>query len=306
MGTEILEQLNGMAVFVQVVDTGSFTGAARRLGLDKSAVSKHISRLEARLATRLLHRTTRALSLTETGRLLYDSASQSINALEETRLALSNLNAEPQGTLRVTVSVAYGRLCIAPLIPEFLARYPQLKVRLGLLDRMVDLADEGYDMAIRISSKLADGLVAKRLAPVPYLLCASPAYLVAHSRPRQPADLAKHNCLYYGFGEFTDQWQFNRKGHSAEKASVRVSSNYVVNSSETIRDALLAGMGVGLLPLYAVKEQLERGELIRLLNSWEAAGPFGGAAYAVWLPTRHLPPKVRLFVDFLAEKMAAP
>jgi DNA-binding transcriptional LysR family regulator len=201
--------------------------------------------------------------------------------------------------------VAYGRLCIAPLIPEFLARYPQLKVRLGLLDRMVDLADEGYDMAIRISSKLSDGLVAKRLASVPYLLCASPGYLATHPRPRQPADLERHNCLYYGFGEFADQWQFTRKGRSAEKTSVRVHSNYIVNSSETIRDALLADMGVGLLPLYAVKEQLERGELVRLLTSWEAAGPFGGAAYAVWLPTRHLPSKVRLFVDFLAEKFSS-
>lgn len=301
MSTEILEQLNGMAIFVHVVDSGSFTGAAQRLGLDKSAVSKQVSRLETRLSTRLLHRTTRALSLTEAGRLLYESASQSINALEETRLALSSLNAEPQGTLRVTASAAYGRLCIAPLIPEFLARHPQLKVRLTLLDRVVDLADEGYDVAIRLSAKLSDGLVAKPVADVPYRLCASPAYLAAHSRPRRPADLARHNCLYYGLGEFSDLWQFTRKG--GEKESVRVGSNYVINSSEAIRDALLAHMGIGLLPDYAVKEALAKGELIQLLSSWQPAGPFGGKAYAVWLPTRHLPPKVRLFVDFLADHL---
>lgn len=303
MGTEILEQLNGMAIFVQVVESGSFTAAAQRLGLDKSAVSKQVSRLEARLATRLLHRTTRALSLTEAGRLLYASASQSISALEETRLALSNLNEEPRGTLRITASVAYGRLCIAPLIPEFLALHPQLKVRLALLDRMVDLADEGYDVAIRLSAKLSDGLVAKPVADLSYRLCASPAYLAAHTRPRRPADLAGHNCLYYGLGEFSDQWQFMRKGKAGEKETVRVGSNYVVNSSEAIRDALLAHMGIGLLPDFAVKDALARGDLVPLLPGWDPAGPFGGRAYAVWLPTRHLPPKVRLFVDFLADRL---
>ena len=304
MESETLEQLTGMAVFVQVVDTGSFTAAARRLGIDKSAVSKHVSRLEARLASRLLHRTTRALSLTEAGQLLYQSAAQSIGALEEARLALGKLNAEPRGTLRLTTSVAFGRLCIAPLIPEFLARHRELKIRFTLLDRVVDLADEGYDLAIRISTKLADNLVARPLGKVQYLLCAAPAYLAEHPRPRRPADLVKHNCLYYGSGDFTNQWQFRRRrGKEVEKESVQVGSNYEVNSSEVIRDALLTGMGIGLLPLYAAKDYLARGELVPLLPGWQTDGPFGATAYAVWLPTRHLPPKVRLFVDYLVEKM---
>ena len=304
MESEILEQLTGMAVFVQVVDTGSFTAAARRLGLDKSAVSKHITRLEMRLATRLLHRTTRALSLTEAGQLLYQSASQSIGALEETRLTLGNMTAEPRGTLKVTTSVAFGRLCIAPLIPEFLARHKELKIRFTLLDRTVDLADEGYDLAIRISNRLADNLVARPLGKVSYVLCAAPAYLAEHPRPRRPADLVKHNCLYYGSGDLTDHWQFIRTtGKKGEKESVQVSSNYVINSSEVIRDALLIGMGIGLLPLYAARDHLEQGRLVPLLSGWEVAGPFGSMAHAVWLPTRHLPPKVRLFVDYLVEKM---
>lgn len=302
MDGEILEQLTGMAVFVHVVDAGSFTAAAQRLGLNKSAVSKHITRLETRLSTRLLHRTTRALSLTEAGQLLYDSAAQSMGALEEARLALSNMNAEPRGALRVTAPVSFGRLCIAPLVPEFLARHPQLKLRLTLLDRVVDLAEEGYDLAIRVSSRLADNLVARPIGRVDYLLCASPAYLARHGRPRRPADLAQHNCLYYGVGDFSNQWTFvRRKG--GEREAVPVTSNYVVNSSEVICDALSSDVGIGLLPVYTVRQAVADGRLTRLLSGWEVVGPFGSAAHAVWLPTRHLPPKVRLFVDYLVEKM---
>lgn len=299
---EILEQLTGMAVFVHVVDAGSFTAAAQRLGLNKSAVSKQITRLETRLATRLLHRTTRALSLTEAGQLLYDSAAQSIGALEEARLALSNLNTEPRGVLRVTAPVSFGRLCIAPLVPEFLARHPQLKLRLTLLDRMVDLADEGYDLAIRVSSRLADHLVARPIGRVSYLLCASPEYLARHGRPRRPADLARHNCLYYGTGDFNHQWTLVRPNGGGREV-IPVTSNFVVNNSEVIFDALFSHMGIGLLPAYTVRKAVADGRLKHLLAGWEVVGPFGNAAHAVWLPTRHLPPKVRLLVDYLVEKM---
>jgi DNA-binding transcriptional LysR family regulator len=311
MDNDTLDQLGGMAVFVQVVDTGSFTAAGRRLGLDKSAVSKQVSRLEAQLGQKLLHRTTRALSLTEAGQLLYDRAAQSLEALVEARQALGQLAITPSGTLRLTTSVAFGRLCIAPLIPEFLARHPQLKLRCSLLDRTVDLAEEGYDLAIRISPRLADNLVARPLGEVTYRLCASPDYLARHPAVQTPADLMAHNCLYYGNNDFSDKWTFQRgTSHglshgqqAAQRDTVQVSSNFVINSSEVIRDAVLRGMGIGLLPLYAVEEALSQGRLCALLPEWEAEGPFGTTAYAVWLPTRHLPLKVRLFVDYLVEKL---
>jgi len=316
MDNDTLDQLGGMAVFVQVVDTGSFTAAGRRLGLDKSAVSKQVSRLEAQLGQKLLHRTTRALSLTEAGQLLYDRAAQSLEALAEARQALGQLAAAPSGTLRLTTSVAFGRLCIAPLIPEFLARHPQLKLRCSLLDRTVDLAEEGYDLAIRISPRLADNLVARPLGEVTYRLCASPDYLARHPAVQTPADLTAHNCLYYGNNEFSDKWTFQRgtfqqgafqhlaqEQQDARRETVQVGSNFIINSSEVIRDAVLRGMGIGLLPLYAVEEALNQGRLCVLLPEWEAEGPFGTTAYAVWLPTRHLPLKVRLFVDYLVEKL---
>ena len=306
MDNDTLDQLGGMAVFVQVVDTGSFTAAGRRLGLDKSAVSKQVSRLEVQLGQKLLHRTTRALSLTEAGQLLYERAAQSLEALAEARQALGQLAVTPSGTLRLTTSVAFGRLCIAPLIPEFLARHPQLKLRCSLLDRTVDLAEEGYDLAIRISPRLADNLVARPLGEVTYRLCASPDYLARHPAVQVPADLVTHNCLYYGNNDFSDKWTFRRLSHgqqNAQQDTVQVSSNFVINSSEVIRDAVLRGMGIGLLPLYAVEEALDQGHLCALLPEWEAEGPFGTTAYAVWLPTRHLPLKVRLFVDYLVEKL---
>jgi DNA-binding transcriptional LysR family regulator len=311
MDNDTLDQLGGMAVFVQVVDTGSFTAAGRRLGLDKSAVSKQVSRLEAQLGQKLLHRTTRALSLTEAGQLLYDRAAQSLEALAEARQALGQLAITPSGTLRLTTSVAFGRLCIAPLIPEFLARHPQLKLRCSLLDRTVDLAEEGYDMAIRISPRLADNLVARPLGEVTYRLCASPDYLARHPAVQTPADLTAHNCLYYGNNDFSNKWTFQQRTsqrlalgqQDAQRETVQVGSNFVINSSEVIRDAVLRGMGIGLLPLYAVEEALSQGRLCALLPEWEAEGPFGTTAYAVWLPNRHLPLKVRLFVDYLVEKL---
>ncbi|HSG23385.1 MAG TPA: LysR family transcriptional regulator [Azonexus sp.] len=294
-----LDHLSDLAVFVRVVDTQGFSSAARAMGLTKSAISKRINRLEQQLGLRLLQRTTRAMSLTEAGRVLYERAAQGVALLDESARLAAGLVDAPRGILRVTASVTFGKLCLAPLIPEFLARYPEIELQLTLLDRFVDLVDEGYDVALRLTRTPPDPVVAKALMPVRYRLCAAVDYL-NEQKIETPADLAGHNCLHYGLRDFGSEWRFQRDG---EETRVRVTSNVVVNNSEVVRDLLLAGMRIGLVWNYAVDREIADGRLVPLLPEWTPIGPFGQTAYALWLPQTHLPPKIRVFVDFLAERL---
>jgi DNA-binding transcriptional LysR family regulator len=248
------------------------------------------------------------MSLTEAGRVLYERAAQGVALLDESARLAAGLVDAPRGTLRVTASVTFGKLCLAPLIPEFLARFPEIELQLTLLDRFVDLVDEGYDVALRLTRTPPDQVVAKALMPVRYRLCAAPqGYFLRGAvdalkgrKIEIPPDLAGHNCLHYGLREFGNEWRFQR---GAEEARVRVTSNVVVNNSEVVRDLLLAGMGIGLVWNYAVDREIADGRLIALLPEWTPVGPFGQTAYALWLPQSHLPPKIRVFVDFLAERL---
>jgi DNA-binding transcriptional LysR family regulator len=294
-----LDHLSDLAVFVRVVDTQGFSAAARVMGLTKSAVSKRINRLEQQLGLRLLQRTTRAMSLTEAGRVLYERAAQGVALLDESARLAAGLVDAPRGTLRVTASVTFGKRCLAPLIPEFLACYPEIELQLTLLDRFVDLVEEGYDVALRLTRKPPEQVVAKALMPVRYRLCVAVDYLKGQEI-KAPADLAGYNCLHYGLREFGNEWRFER---GDESARVRVTSNVVVNNSEVVRDLLLAGMGIGLVWNYAVDREIAEGRLVPLLPEWSPVGPFGQTAYALWLPQSHLPPKIRVFVDFLAERL---
>lgn len=294
-----LDHLSDLAVFVRVVDTRGFSAAARAMGLTKSAVSKRINRLEQQLGLRLLQRTTRAMSLTEAGRVLYERAAQGVALLDESARLAAGLVDAPRGTLRVTASVTFGKRCLAPLIPEFLARYPEIELQLTLLDRFVDLVEEGYDVALRLTRTPPEQVVAKALMPVRYRLCAAVDYLKGQEI-KTPADLAAYNCLHYGLREFGNEWRFQR---GDEEARVRVTSNVVVNNSEVVRDLLLASMGIGLVWNYAVDREIAEGRLVPLLPEWTPVGPFGQTAYALWLPQSHLPPKIRVFVDFLAARL---
>lgn len=301
MDAELLEQMADMALFARVVEQRGFSAAARQLGIAKSAVSKRIDRLERALGVRLLQRTTRSLSMTEAGRAVYERAVQSIALAEEARSCVANLAEAPRGLLRVTASVAFGKRCIAPLLPAFLAAYPEVRLQFTLLDRLVDLAEEGFDLAIRLNRSPPELAVAKALMPIDYVVCAAPDYLAG--RPiSQPADLASCNCLYYGYRDGGAEWEF-RQGEARQR--VKVAGNIVVNSSEVVRDLLLAGLGVGLVARYAVADDLRRGTLLPVLGDWRPVGPFGETAFAVWLPQAHLPPKIRAFVDFMAARLPA-
>jgi DNA-binding transcriptional LysR family regulator len=305
----IPEQMAGMAVFAKVVELQGFSAAARSLGITKSAVSKQLARLEQLLGSRLLHRSTRSLSMTEAGEALYARAVQAVALCTDAGDALALLGEQAggavRGTLRLTAPLSYGKQCIAPLLPALLARHPELKLRLLLLDREVDLAEEGLDLAIRVTRRLPPGLVARRLGGFDYVLCAAPGLLKRGRRPARPAELAALSCLGYDEHAGGAHWVFDAADGSGSER-VKGSGPLQVNNSEALRDAVLQGLGAALLPDYLVRDDLAAGRLKRLLPGWTPRPPFGNQAYAVWLPERRLTPKVRACVDFLLERLAPP
>jgi DNA-binding transcriptional LysR family regulator len=296
------QQLAALAVFARVVEAGTFSAAARQLGHTKSAVSKQVQKLETEFGARLLHRTTRKLSLTEQGRIVYDHAEQIVRLSSAARDALAQLAERPSGVLRMTTSVTYGRHVLAPLLPEFFALYPQIRLALTLVDRYVDLADEGYDLAIRLTEQPAEHLAGRRLHRCDFALCATPEFAARHP-VAQPADLATLPCLSFTAGAAArgTTWRFTDA--AGKGVSVEVQGPVAVNSSDVVRGLTLQGLGIGLLPCFTVAQDLEQGRLVRLLPHWQPAGAFGPTAWALWLPQRRMVPKLRVMIDFLVARL---
>ncbi len=292
-----VNNINEMEIFVRVVQAKSFSAAARALDLSPSAVSKQIGRLEDRLGARLLNRTTRQLSLTEVGQAFFARAERIISDIAEAERAVGDLHTEPRGLLRVNAPVAFGRLHVAPLLPKFLAAYPEISVDLTVNDRFVDLVEEGVDLALRIGELADSSLIAKRLAPNRRVVCAAPSYLAARGTPAEPADLRQHNCMTYTYRTNRHDWQLEKDGQAEH---VVVSGNLETNYAEVLMSAALAGSGIVLLPMWLAGPQLAAGELVEVLPDWRAPD---SAIYAVYPHARHLSPKVRVFVDFLAEEI---
>lgn len=294
--------LTEMGVFAKVVEAGGFAPAARRLGLTRSAVSKHVGRLEEGLGVRLLHRTTRAMSLTEAGRSVYEQCARLAQAAEEAVAAAGRLSSTPRGWLRVSASVAFGHAVLVPALADLLARHPELRVDLALLDRNVDLAEEGFDLVLRFTDQPPEGLAARRVAGVRFVACAAPAYLARHGTPAVPADLAAHNCIRQGHPQPATAWAFD-----GPEGTVRVAidGNAVVSGSEAVRTLLLEGLGCGILPEFMVAADLAAGRLVRLLPGHAPQGRFAHL-YALYLPSRQGNPKVRAFIDWLLERTGTP
>lgn len=295
----MMENLERMAIFARVVETKSFSEAARRLGLSKSLVSKQITHLERSLGARLLNRTTRTMSVTEAGAVFYEHCARIVEELEEGRLAVSRLNAEPRGVLRLSASVAFGTLHIAPALPEFLEKFPDLTVDMAITDRYVDLAEEGYDVAVRIADNPGQHLVARRLAGVKRVVCATPEYFSRRGAPRTPADLVHHNCLTYTHMTPQGAWRF--QGPEGE-LSVSISGNLKLNDDEALSQAVLGGLGLALLPTFIIGKDLQAGRLRSVLSEYVSEER---QIYAVYLPNRHLTAKVRAFIDFLARRFGS-
>lgn len=294
-----MDRLAAMQVFAQVVETGSFARAAERLGLSTSATSRQVAELESHLDTRLLNRTTRRVSLTESGRAYYERAVQLLADLEEAEQEASRATVVPRGTIRLTTSVNFGVRHVAPAIAAFLGRHAQVRFDVSLSDRIVDLVEEGFDLAIRIGAAGSENLVARKLGETRLLPCASPAYLKAHGAPFTPEDLARHNCFTYEYVTPRNVWRF--RDAAGSERTVRVAGNLHSNNGDLLAEAAAQGAGIVFEPAFIVGSDVRAGRLVPLLQDF-VAPPM--PIYAVYPSRKHLSAKVRLFVDFLVERYA--
>ncbi len=292
-----MEGFGAIPVFVAVVENGGFSAAARTLGISKSAVSKRINQLEAHLGVRLLHRTTRKLSLTEAGERYFEHAAQALTAAGQAEDAVTELQGEPQGHLRISAPMSFGRLHVAPLIPKFLKRYPKLQIDLVMDDQKVNLVSGGFDVAIRAGNLPASTLIARKLAPVRQVLCASPDYIDRYGRPATPAELSDHNCVLYSYSGDANEWTLIGEGGPE---TMTVSGSYQVNNSEALLEALREGVGIGRLPTFVAGPDLKTGRLVKLFESYRIP-EFN--IYAVFPERQYLPAKVRAFLDFAIESI---
>ncbi|MBE9603856.1 LysR family transcriptional regulator [Acetobacteraceae bacterium H6797] len=290
-----------MEVFVAAAEAGSFSAAARRLNLSPSAVSKVVSRLEARLGTRLLLRTTRALQPTAEGVAYLERARQILAEIDEAeRLVANGAGATPRGRLRVNASVGIGERCIVPLLPDFLARYPEVEVDLTLTDAMVDLIESGVDIAIRIGELRDSGLMARKLMTSHRHIVASPEYLARHGTPQRPEDLLGHNCLRFNFRRAQDGWPF-RDPATGEPFTLPVHGNCWTNNGPTQRQLCLDGLGLARLGAFHVERDIARGRLVTVLDEFNAGDI--ETVQAVYVGHRHLAARQRAFIDFLAARL---
>ena len=294
-----MEPLNDVACFVAVVDRGSFTAAAQHLRLSRSAVSKLVSRLEDRLGARLLHRTTRRLSLTEAGQSFYSRAGRGLQEIAEAEAAVSTLQAVPRGALRLNVPMSFGILHLAPAIAGFLVRFPEISVDMRLDDRKLDLVEEGFDVAIRIGDLPDSSLVARKLCPSPHVVCATPEYFRKHGEPKTPDDLRQHNVITFSYSVTPSQWNFTARDGST--ITVPVTGSVRMNNSLALREVLLADAGVTLTPRFVVGPDIRAGRLKAVLTGYAVREL---SVYAVYPERQHLSPKVRAFVDFAVELLS--
>jgi len=289
--------LNDMLLFAKVVNAGSFTAAARELGMPKSTLSRRISNLEAQLDSRLLHRTTRSLRLTDIGAEFYERCLRVVDEAKEAENLISRNRDEPHGLLRVTGPIEWGNTHIGTIISEYLEHYPEVQLELILTNRYVDLVAEGFDLALRAGSLEDSSLIARRLGDSRLLLCAAPSYLERHGSPQNPKELQEHSCLAYPGSDGRSTLQFSSSNNLSQ---VEIKGRLVANSMDTLREATIAGLGIAALPSSLCHESLKSGELAEIMPEWQL--PAGGI-YAVYPSQRHLTLKVRSFIDFISEHL---
>ena len=289
-----------LSSFLAVVRAGSFVGAADASGLSKAAVSRHVAELEERLGVRLLHRTTRRLSLTEDGQNFHARASELVSGLEELESETSSKGGEAGGLLRVNAPLTFGNLHLAPLWPRFIAANPKVSLDITLNDRLVDLVEEGYDLAVRITTLASSQLVGRRLASTRMVLCASPRYLAMHGNPAHPHELARHKVVAYSYWSTGDDWQF--QGPEGEVA-VRIHPRIRTNSGDTCRAAALDGEGIILQPDFLIGPDLKDGTLVELLPQFRSIEL---GIHAVYATRKHLPMKTRRLIDHLVKSFQHP
>jgi DNA-binding transcriptional LysR family regulator len=294
-----MDRLGAIQVFAQVVESGSFAKAADRLSLSTSATSRQVADLEAHLQTRLLNRTTRRVSLTESGRAFYERAVQLLADLKEAEQEAARAAVVPRGTIRLTTSVNFGVRHLAPAIAEFLAAHAEVRFDVSLSDRIVDLVEEGFDLGVRIGSAGSENLVARKLGETRLVPCASPQYLLAHPPPKTPEDLADHNCFTYEYVTPRNVWRL--RDSSGRERAVRISGTLHSNNGDLLAEVAARGAGIVFEPAFIVGPEVRAGRLVPLLQEFTSPPV---PIYAVYPSRKHLSAKVRRFVDFLVERFA--
>ena len=293
-----MDGLTGLRVFHAVVESEGFSTAAARLGLCRPVCTKHINRLESHLQVRLIERTTRSLHLTEAGSRYYGRCTQILGDLEQAEREVTQSGAIPCGTLRLNAPHSFATAHIAPFVAEFIGKYPKVKLDVSLTDRVVDLIEEGYDIAIRIAAELPESsLVARRLAPCRYVVCGAPSYLAGHSEPLTPGDLARHECLVHNASPSGADWIFACS--QGQRHVARISGSIATNSGEMLRAAALNGAGLAAMPTFLIGEDLAAGRLRTVLNEYLLQP---SSIFAIYPSRKYLAPKARAFTDFLGEK----
>ncbi len=293
----MLDDLKRMVIFTHVVEAGSFSGAAKRLGIAKSAISKHVSMLENSIGAHLLNRTTRSLSLTDVGEAYYQSCSRLNNILEETRNTTEALQDEPRGMLKISTPASFGIDSIAPLLHRFLQKYPDLNAELLLDDNVVDMTEQGIDVAIRVGWLPDSNLRARKLKDSPRLLCASPEYIERNGLPKKPEDMMQHEWIIFTLLPTPHHYSFT-KNNKCKK--IHVKGRIKTNNGNAVRRLLLEGAGVSVLADFLVKKDIKKGRLIHLLPEYDIAD---AGIYAVFQSQRLQQAKIRTFIDFLVENL---
>ncbi|MFM2120620.1 MAG: HTH-type transcriptional regulator DmlR [Pseudomonadota bacterium] len=299
----IMDRYLALQAFVAVVDAGSFVAGAELLGISKAAISRQVGELEAHLGVRLMNRTTRRMSLTVEGETFLTRARELLAGFDEAEAEISSRSGEAIGLLRLNVPVSFGLLHLAPLWAGFMAEHPKVQLDVTLSDRMVDLVDEGYDLAVRIARLPASTLVGRRLTSTRLVLCATPEYLRVHGTPTHPAELARHAVMAYSLLSLGDQWAFVGPDGLDQSVTVKVDPRLRSNSGDTCRAIALAHGGIVLQPSFMVGADLNSGALVEVMPAWRSIEL---DVYAVYPSRKHLAPKVRLLVDYLIEAFRVP
>ncbi len=295
-----MDRFLAITAFVKVVETGSFARAADRLDTSVSSVSRHVSDLEAHLDARLLNRTTRRLSLTESGRIFHERCVLLLADLEEAEESANAETVKPRGTLRLTASITFGERHLAPAIAEFVTRYPAMRLDVELSDRAVDLVDEGFDIAVRIGAIGTQNLVGRRIGSTSVVCCAAPSYLARHGEPRAPEDLAKHACLTYEYSSFGNVWPF--RDREGRERNVRVDGPVHANNGRFLMALAIEATGIACEPDFIVGPDVRAGRLTPILTEFL---PPPAPIYVVYPSRRHLSAKVRAFSDFLHARFSS-
>lgn len=300
----------GIRAFIAVADRGGFARAAREAGVATSSIMRQVDALEEHLGSILLNRSTRSVTLTPAGEAYYGQAVCILSDLDDANRSVSERHGPPRGMLRVSLPVAFARLHVAPIVPDFMKSCPSIELDLLMTDSVVNLVEDRVDLAIRIGSLESSSLIARRLAPNRRMVCASPKYIRAHGEPRVPADLAKHNCLTFSYSTGDRTWRFSKRGRDEQ---VRVRGNLRANNSEILREAALAGLGLILMPTWLIGDDLGGGRLRPVLTEWQAdvgrqtaAARQEGGIYALYLADRRASAKVHAFTEFLAKRFGSP